>query len=587
MKSETRNCQNCKTQFTIESEDFNFYEKTKVPPPTWCPECRMIRRFVWRNDHHLFRRKDGASDKEIFSGFHKDVSATIYDLDHWNSDAWDPLTYGREYDFSRPFFAQFRELLYTVPWPAKSVQRMVNSDYCDQAGGFKNCYLCFSGDGTENSAYMVYGGYSRDSFDGYEVRQSELCYEDVMVDESYRTFFSLDCESCTDVWFSRDLIGCNHCFGCVGLRKKSYHIFNQPYSKEDYFEKIKEFNLGSYARVMELKKKSVDFWDTCPVKFIHGLQNTNSTGEHMHNTKNVHASFDIHGGENMKFCQFIAPPASDSYDYSNWGAGISQMYECMTCGEECSEMKFCFESWPSSRALEYSAFCRSSSDLFGCVGMKKKQYCILNKQYSKEEYHALRGKIIAHMNEMPYTDTQGRVYTYGEFFPSEFSPFAYNETIAQDFFPLTKEEAEEKGYLWRESEKREYQTTTRAENLPDHIQDVPDDILKEIIECVSCKRAYRIIPMELQFYRHISLPLPHLCPNCRFRERFKFVNPPKLWKAKCQCVGKMSQNGVYTNAVTHKSHIPSTPCPNEFETSYKPGRPEIVYCESCYQQEVI
>ena len=27
-------------------------------------------------------------------------------------------------------------------------------------------------------------------------------------------------------------------------------------------------------------------------------------------------------------------------------------------------------------------------------------------------------------------------------------------------------------------------------------------------------------------------------------------------------------------------------CTNEFETSYAPERPEIVYCESCYQKEV-
>ena len=43
--TENRICQNCKSEFIIEPEDFNFYEKIKVPAPTWCPECRMIR--VW------------------------------------------------------------------------------------------------------------------------------------------------------------------------------------------------------------------------------------------------------------------------------------------------------------------------------------------------------------------------------------------------------------------------------------------------------------------------------------------------------------------------------------------------------------
>jgi hypothetical protein len=46
--------------------------------------------------------------------------------------------------------------------------------------------------------------------------------------------------------------------------------------------------------------------------------------------------------------------------------------------------------------------------------------------------------------------------------------------------------------------------------------------------------------------------------------RIKRVNPPKLWHRKCMKEG----------------------CQNEFETSYAPERPEIVYCEKCYQQEV-
>ena len=135
------------------------------------------------------------------------------------------MAFGLDYDFSRPFFEQFKELFYKTPWPARSVQRMVNSDYCDQAGGFKNSYLCFAGDDVENSAYLNWSGSTKESLDSYEARQDELCYEDVMVDESYKVLFSLDCDNCTDIWFSRDLVGCSNCFGCVGLRKKSYYIF--------------------------------------------------------------------------------------------------------------------------------------------------------------------------------------------------------------------------------------------------------------------------------------------------------------------------------------------------------------------------
>jgi hypothetical protein len=216
----------------------------------------------------------------------------------------------------------------------------------------------------------------------------------------------------------------------------------------------------------------------------------------------------------------------------------------------------------------------------------------VTKEYSKEEYQALLPKIIAHMDELPYTDKKGRKYGYSEFFPIEHSPFGYNETTAYEYFPLNKDEVVEKGYVWKEAETKNYQITLNPENIPDQSKDIPDGIVNEIIGCEhqgkcqeQCTMAFRIIPQELAFYRRMSLPLPHLCPNCRHYERVKERNPLKLWRRKCQCGRVASENGAYQNQSSH-FHAQS-PCSNEFETSYAPERPEIVYCEACYQSEVV
>ena len=193
MQQETKNCQNCKQEFRIEPEDFLFYEKMRVPPPTWCPECRMIRRMVFRNERLLFRRKDDASGKEIFSEFPAVVPATVYEKDYWWSDAWDPMEYGRDYDFSRPFFVQSKELLYAVPWPSRNIQRLVNSDYTNHAGDLKNCYLCFNAGISEDSAYLVDGYGHKNSFDITSTIGAELCYDGMAVRDCYRTFFSYMC----------------------------------------------------------------------------------------------------------------------------------------------------------------------------------------------------------------------------------------------------------------------------------------------------------------------------------------------------------------------------------------------------------
>ena len=176
---------------------------------------------------------------------------------------------------------------------------------------------------------------------------------------------------------------------------------------------------------------------------------------------------------------------------------------------------------PGCFDIQYYIYCSSGSEhLFGCVGLRNKQYCIFNKQYTKEEYEKLVPRIIAQMNEVPYRDKKGMTYRYGEFFPPELSPFAYNETIAQEYFPLTKEEALEKGYAWKDPKTLQYGITMAAEKIPDHIKDIDDSILKEIIGCAhggqcaeGCTAAFKVIPQELKFYQTANLPLPRLCPH--------------------------------------------------------------------------
>ncbi len=583
MDSEIKKCQSCKSQFTIEPEDFDFYRKIKVPPPTWCPDCRLQRRLAWRNERVLFRRTDSLTGKSLIAGFPQDVPFPVYERNYWWSDEWDVLQYGKNFNQSRPFLEQFRELMHAVPWASRSVMFEMNSEYTDQAGHLKNCYLCFNADYCENCSYLVRANTTKDTLDSLQIQNSELCYDSVLVNKSFRTFYSLDCDGSSDIYFSKQCVGCNHCFGCVGLRKKSYHIWNEPHSKEDYEKKLKEYNLGSRASIEALKAEAHRFWLKFPCKYYRGIRNINSSGDMLIDTKNARQCYWVTNAQDVRYCQDLYIQSSDCYDYTVWANHGTRIYECLTCGEEVQNLKFCFDCWPACRDLEYSVGCHSSSDCLGCVGLKKKQYCILNRQYSKEEYAALREKIIAHMNENPYVDKKGNVYRYGEFFPAEFSPFTYNETMLQDCFPLSREEALAKGYRWRDPERKEYQITLQAMQLSDHIEETSDDVIKEIIECAQCKRAYRIVAPELAFHKRLGLPLSDICPDCRHTKRFTFLNPPRFFERACMCAGAADATGVYGNAAAH-SH--SGQCANRFETSYAPDRQEIVYCEQCYQAEV-
>ena len=257
------------------------------------------------------------------------------------------------------------------------------------------------------------------------------------------------------------------------------------------------------------------------------------------------------------------------------------MYDC---GEQVDQVKFTFDCWPNCREIEYCLNSRRINNCFACVGLKDKKYCILNKQYSKEKYYKMIEKIKEHMNEMPFTDKKGNFYKYGEYFPIEFSPFAYNETIINDEFPLNKEEAEKLGFVWRDFNRRKYESTIIVSSIPESILEVNENIIKETIECLGCKKAYRITLDELQFLKTLNLPIPRYCVDCRFTRRQNFMVPPLLKDGSCMCSGEYSLNGIYKNTQIHDVHGKEK-CLNIFKTAYDIDK-EIIYCEKCYQQEV-
>jgi hypothetical protein len=154
-----------------------------------------------------------------------------------------------------------------------------------------------------------------------------------------------------------------------------------------------------------------------------------------------------------------------------------------------------------------------------------------------------------------------------------------------DHFTFSKEQAVQSGYSWKDPMPQEYQITINGEDLPDTIEEVKDDILDAVISCTKCKKAFRIIKQELEFLRKEGIPLPRYCVDCRHSLRIAQRLPSKLFHRKCQCAGAKSENGVYQNTAKH-SHGAGQ-CPNEFETSYAPDKPEIVYCEQCYNKEVV
>jgi len=406
--------------------------------------------------------------------------------------------------------------------------------------------------------------HNKDCYDCYRLTDSELCHECVGINKSYNCKWSEELDSCTNCSFCQSCFGCIDCLGCVNQVNKKYCIFNKQYGREEYLEKVKEFKLETHEGQQKTKKQAEEFWLKAPKREYHGHSlNKNVSGEYIYESKNTHDSFLVKGAEDCRFVQYLSLKTSkDCYDYTGWGAGSSLLYECYIVGEGAYNNKFCCECWPEARDSEYCFYSVQSKDCFACVNLKRKKYCILNKQYTPEEYFKLKEKIISDMKKNPWRNKAGHIYTYGEFLPPELSPYSYDETMSFEYNPLSKEEAEKQGFNWLETKKNVYHPTMENKSLPETISETSPDIQEEVIQCNTCNKSYNINIVELELLQKLNQPIPHSCPNCRYERKFNRTNKPILYDRNCM------------------------KCEKVIKTPYAPSRPETIYCEKCYQQEV-
>jgi hypothetical protein len=317
---------------------------------------------------------------------------------------------------------------------------------------------------------------------------------------------------------------------------------------------VSEYDLSSYAVRQELFKEFLEMVQTQAIhKYMQGERNINSSGNLLFGCKNAKDSFELDRAEDCKNI-YGSLDIKDSMDLYHVGRKVELCYECQGC-VGLYNTQFCHLCYDNSH-LMYCDSCQNSQNLFGCVSVKKGEYMILNKKYSKEEYTKLKQKIIEHMKSTG---------EYGEFFPIQIAPIYYNESRGDIYIPMTKEQVLAKGWNWEDKAPGVFgKGTIDMDALEDSINDVDEVHAKNILTCIDCTKNYNITREEFMFYKREVVPLPRKCPDCRERARVALRMKRKLWHRECS-------NG----------------CGVEFETPYASDRTEKVYCEKCYQQEVL
>ncbi|MCE9548911.1 hypothetical protein K8Q98_00720 [Candidatus Nomurabacteria bacterium] len=552
---EKQKCNKCSQDFILETDDLGFYKKMKVPNPKVCPDCRFIMKALFRNETTLYSgRKCGLCGKGVISMYNPKSPYTIYCYDCFYSEKWEPKDYALDYDESRPFIEQFAELLKKVPKITTYISLgdgpNINSEYVNMASGCRNCYLVFNTSPAEDLMYSRGIRYGNDSSDMYFGTNFERCYESINVQESNGILFGQNITGSVDCAFVLNGRGLINCFGCVNLNNKTNYFLNQPLSAEEYKRKVDEI-MVSHQKIEEFKKEFKKLCLAQPMRENNNIKTVNSVGDYLFECKNVRDSFEVTNSEDCRYL-FSSKHIKDSMGTIGYGTKSEKLLEVVATGVSSNVVgSYGVEN---SNDVLYGFYIRSCKNCIGCDALHHGEYSILNKQYSKEEYERLREKIIKELTDADL---------YGLMIPTELAPFAYNETIAQDNFPLTREEALAKGLRWEDDiQKTEGKETIKPRDIPDHIKDVPDFITKEVLQCLDCNRNYKITEQELLFYKKMNLPIPRKCFYCRHKDRIVRRGPYKFWNRACaKC-----EKGIVTN--------------------YSPERPEIVYCEKCYQKEV-
>lgn len=420
-------------------------------------------------------------------------------------------------DEDASFFDQYFQFWKSISKPMQIVffSDNENSQWSDNVFGVKNAYLSNNiGSGSENILYSVdvypTGVNVLNSFSVWY--NTSNVYQSVSVRESSNVFFSKNIMWSSDIRYSSNLIGCHFCIACDGLINQSYCIQNQHYTPEEYEKRKTDILFSLYKDPSAYDKLKVGIINSYNVTWAWLLNCNNVENgyllKYIDVAKNVYIGDGGDGTKNCIACIDFGLQSIDMYGCALVWYNSSQCY-CTTQLATCNNVYYCYD-------IQNSSFC------LWCIGLRNKQYCIFNKQYTKEERYQKVDRIFTKM----YND-----WILGDFFPGSINPFYFNDTAAYLIDPsFTKEEVTKLGYLWRDepikvdiptglevvktSELSQYEWFENGRWI------INPDILKKVITDEEWN-SYRIVKMEYDFLVKYSLPLPRKHWLERMKDNFR------------------------------------------------------------------
>lgn len=514
-------------EFFISPHELEFLERIatsfagtrmEIPLPELSPLERARLRTSHRNEQNLYKAVSARSGHSVISIYPPRTKSPLLSRDEWFQDTWDAQDFAENYNLTDPFFDQFLRLQEQVPRAATVTLNNDNCDYTTGTAYCKNCYLINSSEHCQDCYYSKLLQDCRDVVDSAYCYDCELLYECFNVRNCYNCKWVYNSQQVSDSYFCDDLRNCQNCFLCTNLVGKQYYYLNQKLAPQDYRNRVNAALSSSnewrtaLAKFDEIRLKR---WH----KYAEIVNCEDCSGDFLRNSKNCKQCYDVVDSRDCTYVQ-VGIKVSDLVDCSNMYLGPELSYQVLgTIGTR--NVHFSLYVFHSSD-MWYCEQCFSCKNCFGCVGLRNKQYCILNRQYDRDSYEIHVSRLLQHMI---------RCNEWGKFIPISLSPFAYNKSLANEYFPLSKDEAIRRDYSWEDPVHSDHLPATASAGQS--AKEVSDNICKEILSCAQSGKNYRIQMGELAFYRRMDLPIPSLCPDVRYRLRMQLRNPRELREGRC------------------------------------------------------
>ncbi len=434
-KSIARKCKLTGESFELSSEEIDNYRKFSLPLPNTVYRERLRRKLAFISSGRFYQIKCDKTGGYISSVYHQKSQFTIYKQEKWLEKEFDATKYSRKYNLDRAFNEQFIELWNKVPRPNVIAKNFENSTNVHYVSDILNCTNITIGKDLINchNSYFIIN--SRNCIDNLNLINSENCYECSSCIDSKNLFFSTFSKRCENSYFLSNCINCKNCIFCTDMKNSEYCIYNKKTSKKEYFQFLEDLQLNKRDFLEQAKIKYKKFKNELKNNENKKVERNNNF---LHECTKVQNSKNCYNSKNIVNSQNIFD-SNNCFEGIGYGNNSSNLAQFAMIGDNATNIFNSIDCWSNVENLEYCSHCYDSHDLFACVGLSNKSYCILNKQYSENEYKKMRSEIIENLKIRK---------SWGSFLTPGFCGLPYNMSAAQVFMPLGRAPAKLMGFRW-------------------------------------------------------------------------------------------------------------------------------------------